>query len=170
MKLALLLDMIPIAFMFAAPIVMAALGGLFSERSGIVNIALEGIMMVGAFSAAALTVVLEPITPLAPWLGLLLAVLAGILFSAQHAPGAPLSEYQGSQRDKAHAVYGADGVLDILRQHHGSAGQPRQRSGHEHAYVPHGVYVDAHGRGRLGMFAAGTEAQTQRSLVHDKPR
>ena len=85
MKLALLLDMIPIAFMFAAPIIMAALGGLFSERSGVVNIALEGIMMVGAFSAAALTVVLEPVTPLAPWLGLLLAVLTGILFSALHA-------------------------------------------------------------------------------------
>jgi len=85
MKLSLLLDMIPIAFMFAAPIIMAALGGLFSERSGVVNIALEGIMMVGAFSAAALTVVLEPVTPLAPWLGLLLAVATGILFSALHA-------------------------------------------------------------------------------------
>jgi simple sugar transport system permease protein len=77
--------MIPIAFMFAAPIIIAALGGLFSERSGIVNIALEGIMMVGAFAAAALTVVLEPVTAAAPWLGLGAAVLAGILFSAIHA-------------------------------------------------------------------------------------
>lgn len=85
MKLALLLDMIPIAFMFAAPIVLAALGGLFSERSGVVNIALEGIMMVGAFAAAALTVVLEPVTPLAPWLGLFVGILAGIAFSALHA-------------------------------------------------------------------------------------
>jgi general nucleoside transport system permease protein len=85
MKLGLILDMIPIAFMFAAPIIMSALGGLFSERSGVVNIGLEGIMMVGGFAAAALTVVLEPITPLAPWLGLLLGILAGIAFSAIHA-------------------------------------------------------------------------------------
>lgn len=85
MRFSLLLDMIPIAFMFASPIIMAALGGLFSERSGIVNIALEGIMMVGGFAAAALTVVLEPVTPLAPWLGLLLGVLSGIVFSALHA-------------------------------------------------------------------------------------
>ncbi len=85
MSFSILLDMIPIAFMFAAPIILAALGGLFSERSGVVNIALEGIMMVGAFAAAALTVVLEPVTPLAPWLGLLLGILSGIAFASLHA-------------------------------------------------------------------------------------
>jgi simple sugar transport system permease protein len=85
MRLGLLLDMIPIAFMFASPIILSALGGLFSERSGVVNIGLEGIMMVGGFASAALTVVLEPVTPLAPWLGLLLGILAGIAFSAIHA-------------------------------------------------------------------------------------
>jgi simple sugar transport system permease protein len=77
--------MFPIALMFAAPLVMAALGGLFSERAGIVNIALEGIMMVGAFAGASVTVVLEPLTPLAPWIGLLTGVAAGMLFSLLHA-------------------------------------------------------------------------------------
>jgi simple sugar transport system permease protein len=77
--------MFPIALMFAAPLVMAALGGLFSERSGIVNIALEGIMMVGAFAGASVTVVLEPLTPLAPWIGLASGVAAGMLFSLLHA-------------------------------------------------------------------------------------
>ena len=52
MSFSLLLEMIPIALMFATPIIIAALGGLFSERSGIVNIALEGIMQIGAFAAA----------------------------------------------------------------------------------------------------------------------
>lgn len=85
MSIKLILEMFPIALMFAAPIVMAALGGLFSERSGIVNIALEGIMMVGAFAGASVTVVLEPITPLAPWLGLLVGIFAGVLFSMFHA-------------------------------------------------------------------------------------
>ena len=85
MSFKILLEMFPIALMFASPIIITALGGLFSERSGIVNIALEGIMTVGAFAAASVTVVLEPITPLAPWIGLAVAIGAGILLSLLHA-------------------------------------------------------------------------------------
>ncbi|MDX9958784.1 MAG: ABC transporter permease [Clostridia bacterium] len=85
MSFSLILEMFPIALMFAAPIIIAALGGLFSERSGIVNIALEGIMMVGAFAGASVTVILEPLTPLAPWIGLLVGITAGMVFSLLHA-------------------------------------------------------------------------------------
>lgn len=85
MSFKILLEMFPIALMFASPIIIAALGGLFSERSGISNIALEGIMMVGAFAAASVTVVLEPVTPLAPWIGLAAGVAAGVLLSLLHA-------------------------------------------------------------------------------------
>ncbi|HPD68991.1 MAG TPA: ABC transporter permease, partial [Rectinema sp.] len=79
------LQMFPIALMFSAPIILTALGGLFSERSGIVNIALEGIMMVGAFTGATITVLLENSTPAAAWIGLLGGLLSGVVFSLLHA-------------------------------------------------------------------------------------
>lgn len=64
----------------ATPLVLAAMGGIFSERSGVINIALEGIMLTGAFMAMAGSYLTG-----SPWLGLLAAVAAGILISAIHA-------------------------------------------------------------------------------------
>jgi simple sugar transport system permease protein len=83
--MSILFTMLPIAFVYASPIIIAALGGMFSERSGVVNIALEGIMMVGGFAAASVTVILEPLTPAAGYIGLLAGVAAGMVFSLLHA-------------------------------------------------------------------------------------
>ena len=64
----------------STPLVLAALGGLFSERSGVINIALEGMMLAGAFTAAAVTYAAAN-----PYLGLLAGMLAGMLIAAIHA-------------------------------------------------------------------------------------
>ncbi len=70
---------------YSTPIIIAALGGLFSERSGVVNIGLEGLMAIGAFTAAATIVFIEPYTGWAPWMSLLFGIMAGILLSTLHA-------------------------------------------------------------------------------------
>jgi ABC-type uncharacterized transport system permease subunit len=72
----------------ATPLILAALGGLFSERSGIINIALEGKMLAGAFTAAAVTYAADSKLHLgaaSPWIGLLAGMTAGILIAAIYA-------------------------------------------------------------------------------------
>jgi general nucleoside transport system permease protein len=64
----------------SAPIGFAALGGVFSERGGVVNIALEGIMQV-----TALTLVWGAITFHSAWIGLVVAMITGIVMGLIHA-------------------------------------------------------------------------------------
>lgn len=78
---------IPSTLLTAAPLIFTALGGVFSERSGVVNIGLEGLMAIGAFTAAVCTLGLEQAGAGAasPWLAILIAGIAGGLFSLIHA-------------------------------------------------------------------------------------
>lgn len=56
----------------ATPLIFAALGGMFSERAGVINIALEGLMLAGAFTAAVATYELNN-----PYLGFIAGIVVG---------------------------------------------------------------------------------------------
>jgi ABC-type uncharacterized transport system permease subunit len=65
---------------YATPLTLGALGGLFSERAGVINIALEGMMLIGAFFGA------YGADKTGSWiLGIVIAVIAGAVFAAIHA-------------------------------------------------------------------------------------
>lgn len=78
-------DLLTVALMWstirlATPLILAAMGGMFSERSGVINIALEGMMLAGAFTAAAVTYAAKN-----PFVGLLAGMTAGLLIALIHA-------------------------------------------------------------------------------------
>ena len=90
MDLIVLLTLIASALRATTPLLLTALGGLFSERSGVINIALEGIMLFGAAAAAIVAQLIEaqfPGRPLpwAPWVGLVAAMIVGAAVAWIHA-------------------------------------------------------------------------------------
>ncbi len=94
METVVILTLFASALRATTPLLLAALGGLFSERSGVVNIALEGIILFGAFSAAIVTYYVEQpfvrdapgtVVWYAPWLGVLAAMVVGALVAGVHA-------------------------------------------------------------------------------------
>ena len=74
----------------ATPLIFAAMGGLICERSGVINIALEGKMVVGSFVAAVVTLATG-----SPWFGLLAGGLAGLILAALY--GAAVLPFKANQ-------------------------------------------------------------------------
>lgn len=87
-----MISMISLSFLYATPLIIAALGGLYCEKSGVTNIALEGIMLVGAFVAAVITYELGLIFDFnsfmgkaIPFIAVIVAGIIGGVFSLIHA-------------------------------------------------------------------------------------
>ncbi len=71
------------ALMYSSPLVFGAIAGVISERSGVINIGIEGMMTIGAFAASAATYFSG-----SPWFGLLIGGIAAMLLSLLHAVAA----------------------------------------------------------------------------------
>ena len=73
--------------LFSIPLLLVALGGMFSERSGVVNIALEGIMIIGAFTGiffiSRFGNLFSPMITL--FIAIIISALSGLIFSLLHA-------------------------------------------------------------------------------------
>lgn len=83
-----IIQIFPYAIAYTIPLLITALGALYCERSGVVNIGLDGLMIIGAFSGAITILKLQEANPgsmSAVWIGLLVATLAGAIFSLLHA-------------------------------------------------------------------------------------
>jgi simple sugar transport system permease protein len=80
MDLSIVVDFLFKGLEISGPIAFAALGAVFSERSGVINIALEGFMAVTAF-----TIVWGSIAFQSIWMGLLVAIFTGVIMSLIHA-------------------------------------------------------------------------------------
>ena len=75
----LLVLLVDATFRVATPLILAALGGLYCERSGVVDIALEGKMLGAAFAAAAMASVTG-----SAWIGLLFGIMFAMFLAMLH--------------------------------------------------------------------------------------
>ncbi|MGE8204017.1 ABC transporter permease [Heyndrickxia sp. NPDC080065] len=74
------------SLLVAAPLIFTALGGVFSERSGVVNIGLEGLMIIGAFSSIVFNLTFaKTFGEATPWIALIIAMIAGAIVALLHA-------------------------------------------------------------------------------------
>ncbi len=81
-----IIQIFPYAIAYTVPLLITALGGLYSERSGVVNIGLEGLMVIGAFCTAVVVHQLEGSMGIsAIWLALSVAAIGGATFAMLHA-------------------------------------------------------------------------------------
>ena len=78
------------SFRVCIPLIFASMAGLFAERSGVVDIGLEGKLLMSAFIAASAATVFG-----SPWIGLIAGIFASCIFAMIH--GFASNTYKGNQ-------------------------------------------------------------------------
>ena len=110
MDLATLVQILESTMRLATPLLFTCLAGLFSERAGIVDIGLEGKLLVAAFFSAAFAFYTD-----SAWLGLLVGVLASVVFGLIH--GIASITFRGNQLISGVAVnFLAAGMTVVVAQ------------------------------------------------------
>ena len=114
------------------PYAAGALGGTLSERGGVVNIALEGLMLTGAFTFVTTSWYVEKLlggsgAAMSPWLapvaGLLAAVLAGVILSALHGLACVTFKTDNIISGLAINIFALGATSFLLKRIFGSASQ-----------------------------------------------
>ena len=108
MELASFLQILDSTIRLATPLLLACLAGLFSERSGVFDIGLEGKMLVAAFAAASASYVTGNV-----WIGVLAGIGAALVFAAIH--GLASITFRGNQLISGVAInFLASGLTVVL--------------------------------------------------------
>lgn len=105
--------------MYSTPLVFGALGGLMSEKSGVTNIGLEGMMTIGAATGVSVTYLTGN-----PWIGFLSAGIAGGLIALLHAIASVSLRADQSVSGIAINLLGAGASLFMVRIVFGSINTP----------------------------------------------
>ncbi|MFP4456569.1 MAG: ABC transporter permease [Clostridia bacterium] len=113
-----IISLLTMTFRLAAPLLLTALGAIFSERSGVINIALEGIMIIGAFFALVVTYATH-----SPLLGIIAAMGSGMIIAALHAVVSIKFEANQVVSGVAINILGAGLTAFLLNIFYGHGGQ-----------------------------------------------
>ncbi|WP_312668024.1 ABC transporter permease [Tissierella praeacuta] len=114
-----LLLLISNTIMYSTPLAFGALGGLMSERSGVINIGLEGMMTIGAATGVSIAYITGN-----PWIGFLCAGIAGGLIALLHAIASISLRADQSVSGIAINLLGSGASLFLVRIIFGSLNTP----------------------------------------------
>lgn len=114
-----LLLLISNTVMYSTPLAFGALGGLISEKSGVTNIGLEGMMTIGAATGVSAAYLSG-----SPWVGFLCAGIAGALMALLHAVASISFRADQSVSGIAINLLGAGASLFLVRIVFGSLNTP----------------------------------------------
>lgn len=126
-----LTELIASTLRFATPLIFAAIGGILCERAGVVNIGLEGMLLVGAFAG-----VYGSYLSGSPWVGLLLAMAVSSLLALVHAVMTIRFGADQIISGTAVNILALGGTSYLLTQIYGQPGSSPQVPGFEPIQIP----------------------------------